>query len=133
MTKMWVERREKPRLGLDVGGYLACRDRDRDPHLGPGPRGRARLVVQNDLRGRHEPLFRRVLCRHFGRTLAPVAMHEVQPRVAMSRPVGKAEDLPAGLLPFSGQQWILRPGRIRQPDPRVCVTLDRGGSGEEGR
>ena len=86
MSEVWVEYREKLRLGLEADGcLLPCRGRGRTPRRGPGPRGRACLVVQNGLRGRHEPLFRRVLRLPFDDHCSPVAMHNVQTHVATER------------------------------------------------
>src|SRR6516162_1669728 len=88
MSEVWVERPEKRRLGLDVGGYLACLGRVRAPHGGPGPRGRTCLVVPNDPQCRHGSPLRRALCWLLEDPWPPVAMHEVQPHVAMRQSVG---------------------------------------------
>jgi len=101
MSEVWFERPEKRRLGLDVGGYLACLGRGRAPDRGPGPRGRTCLVVPNNPQCRRGSPLRGALGWLVEDPRPPVAMHEVQQRVAMRRPVGKAEDLPAGLYQFS--------------------------------
>ena len=98
MSEVWVERPEKRQLDLDTGCSLAWLGRDRSSLHSPGPRRRTCLVVPNNPQCRRGSPLRGALGWLVEDPRPPVAMHEVQTRVAMSRPVGKAEDLPVGLF-----------------------------------
>jgi hypothetical protein len=56
-----------------------------------------------------------------------VAMHNVQTHVAMRRPVGKAEDLPAGLFQFSCSRAGYMGMSSLIPDPFVIGSLSPEG------
>ena len=89
MSKVWVERPEKDRLALDTVCHLAGLGLDRTPLGGPGPRDRTFPVAPNPPPCRLESPLRRALGWFLEAPRPPVAMHEVQTHVAMSRPASE--------------------------------------------